>query len=575
MSILKNKWFKFFLQKDFHLSFMVIFISLGLSSALGVFVPRILKDLYDALEENYSFFQKFYLLLFLFIAQYLLKSLYQIGIAKLTKTAIQKIRALSFRSWVQTHEGSPLKNDYEEFPMGEVMARIVADTDSIRELASSGSFTLVMDFLFLLSSFISFILIVPGIGLSLVAVELFVLIFLIYLTRYIAKAFMKLREENGHVFRVTADLIGGLNNAYYYAEGSNYYRKRFSNRLESFLHYQLKANVYDAVNYSLAESLFPIFLCSLAFILPFYEVVSVAVLGVLIDLIQRSIGPIQEMSSKMTNIQRSFVGIKRVDFFLNDLLPYEEEKGFLDEGIKEDKKNISSFSIKIDSFKYPNGKKVLEKIDFSISSPSKVGIVGQSGAGKSTLVNIISGALPLREGKILVDGENLKEGYPRLVSLISQDTHLFHASLGMNLSLSEEVTDDLKNFWKIMQESFSCLQKKYFVLDEKLDVTELSVGEKQLIAALRACYLRRPIVIFDEISASLDPLLEEALAIILSSFFQDSLVFFVAHRLETIKNSDMILVMKEGRIVAQDIHHNLIKSSKEYQDFINELKDSY
>ena len=108
-------------------------------------------------------------------------------------------------------------------------------------------------------------------------------------------------------------------------------------------------------------------------------------------------------------------------------------------------------------------------------------------------------------------------------------------------------------------------------MDSQINAKELSLGEKQLICALRACYLAKPIVLFDEISSGLDSDLEEALKKLVLLIQENSLTFIVAHRIETIVHSDKIIVMDDGAMMATGTHSELLKSSKTYQDFISQL----
>ena len=105
----------------------------------------------------------------------------------------------------------------------------------------------------------------------------------------------------------------------------------------------------------------------------------------------------------------------------------------------------------------------------------------------------------------------------------------------------------------------------------KINHLELSTGQKQVISALRSAYLRKPIVLFDEISGALDSNLEEALRRLVLFIQRNSLTLIVAHRIETIRNADFILVLEQGRVVGEGTHSQLLVSSKVYKNFVDEL----
>src|SRR5690606_32835688 len=98
-----------------------------------------------------------------------------------------------------------------------------------------------------------------------------------------------------------------------------------------------------------------------------------------------------------------------------------------------------------------------------------------------------------------------------------------------------------------------------------------SLGQKQLLSALRSCFLKKPIVLFDEISSGLDSELEKALRKVVLMIQENSLTFIVAHRLETIIEADKIIVLENGRLIDSGIHSDLMQRSHVYQEFISEL----
>jgi ATP-binding cassette subfamily B protein len=109
---------------------------------------------------------------------------------------------------------------------------------------------------------------------------------------------------------------------------------------------------------------------------------------------------------------------------------------------------------------------------------------------------------------------------------------------------------------------------------EKINPSQLSLGQKQLLAGVRACYLKKNIVFFDEISSALDSELEHALRVCILLIQEFSLTIIVAHRVETIMGANQILVMDKGRVTASGNHQELLQTSAVYQEFIRELSHS-
>jgi ATP-binding cassette subfamily B protein len=230
----------------------------------------------------------------------------------------------------------------------------------------------------------------------------------------------------------------------------------------------------------------------------------------------------------------------------------------------------------------------LKDIHFEGRPGELIGIVGLSGCGKSTLLNILAGNLIASEAVVDLTMNNVGgdyhltitdlDEYRREVSIVSQESHIFSESLIFNITLRRELApSEVEHFlheWKHLEESIPYLKTMGLSAYEKINPSKLSLGQKQLLAGVRACYLKKNIVFFDEISSALDSELEYALRKCILLIQEFSLTIIVAHRVETIVGADKILVMEKGRVVDSGNHKELIGKSKVYQEFILELSHS-
>ncbi|XP_068705945.1 ATP-binding cassette sub-family C member 4-like isoform X2 [Montipora foliosa] len=202
---------------------------------------------------------------------------------------------------------------------------------------------------------------------------------------------------------------------------------------------------------------------------------------------------------------------------------------------------------------YEGGPKVLRDLHFSIPGKSKIGIVGRTGAGKSSLVAAIL-RMPDAQGDVIVDGVrindiNLQESR-RCISVLSQVPVLFSGSLRRNIDPMNQYEDD--HLWAALED----VQLKSFVasLNGKLEFellergANLSVGERQLVCLARTLLQNNRIVILDEPTAHVDPTTETTVWNTVNTKLKNCTVITIAHRLDTIKNSDMILVMRDGGV---------------------------
>jgi ABC-type multidrug transport system fused ATPase/permease subunit len=164
--------------------------------------------------------------------------------------------------------------------------------------------------------------------------------------------------------------------------------------------------------------------------------------------------------------------------------------------------------------------------------------------------------------------------YRREVSIVSQESHIFSESLMFNITLKRVEPADFLESWNFLVKNIPYLKSWGLGPYDLVVPSQLSLGQRQLLAGVRACYIKKNIVFFDEISSALDSDLEYALRKLVLIIQEFSLTIIVAHRVETIINADQVLVMDKGRVIDSGKHRELITRSDVYQDFIRELSHS-
>ncbi len=335
----------------------------------------------------------------------------------------------------------------------------------------------------------------------------------------------------------------------------------------------------------MAESLYPILLLLVVIFFPFSGIKHAAVVLVLVDLIQRSIAPVKDISGKIANIQRAFTGFDRLDSFLEDFK--QAPRVLLSQNLV--KAEVAEMVVSIQDFTYEGKNEresfTLTNLEFNVHLGELVGVLGLSGSGKTTLLNILAGNLIAQKFSIILRDTNGKEilcfsdkslelidDYRSQIGLVAQDSHVFSESLALNISMGLGDEKGLGDFWLWIKKQIPYLERWNIQLEDKVQPAKLSLGQIQLLSAIRACYLKKPIVLFDEISSSLDSDLEAALRSAIKIVQERSMTFIVAHRLETLINADSLLLLDKGRLIARDHHQNLINESTLYQTFIAELR---
>ena len=238
---------------------------------------------------------------------------------------------------------------------------------------------------------------------------------------------------------------------------------------------------------------------------------------------------------------------------------------------------IESLEFKNVSFRYRGSDKwALKNVSCSFINPEKISIVGENGAGKSTFIKLICRLYEPTEGVILLNGIDIKKyNYRKYVSKIStvfQDYKLFSIPIDKNISLHNEV--DHKNVIDIVSKlgilnQIVKLPKKFENrIHKDFDTCgfEPSGGVGQKLAIARALYRNTPIIILDEPTASLDPRAEYEIYQSFESLTKNKLTLYISHRLSSARFCDQILVFKEGKIVEQGSHEQLMKLNKYYYE---------
>lgn len=584
MNISKNKWYNLFFFKGSMLMLTLLFICLVLSAYLGAMTPTLISNLSRHYDEDTLFKTSLLALFFNFLKVYGNRVIYQFAVNKYVRMLIQYARTETYGRWLSSHE-----LDSEKYPQGEILSRIMSDTESIRELVSSGSFGIFIDLSFVASCLVGFIVMHKFMGIFIAVSEILATILLIWGSRLMRDLFMKLRNSQAQVNRVTANVLGGFQQIYY-TRNDSYATRKSELVFDDFLNNQNQVNTMDSAYYAVAESLYPILLAMVIFIFPYSKLTEVALIFAIVDLIQRSINPIKEISGKIANIQRAFTGIERIQHFLNDIPSLETIKNEMN----GQEIPFLKMTVDIEVFEYVLQKsktKDQERERFRLSDihfeglPGElIGIVGLSGSGKSTLLNILAGNILAPNAEVNLLMGTLEESYNlplrelneyrKEVSIVSQESHIFSESLMFNITLKRIKPIDFEASWNFLIENIPYLKNWGIVPDDIVVPQMLSLGQRQLLAAVRACYIKKNVVFFDEISSALDSELEFALRKLILLIQKFSLTVIVAHRVETIINADKILVMQNGRVINSGKHSELMIQSNVYQDFIQEVSHS-
>ncbi|WP_422111370.1 ABC transporter ATP-binding protein [Gardnerella sp. DNF00571G] len=223
------------------------------------------------------------------------------------------------------------------------------------------------------------------------------------------------------------------------------------------------------------------------------------------------------------------------------------------------------------TFGYEPSKTVLHNISWYAHAGQKVALVGATGAGKTTIANLLTRFYNIADGQILYDGIDVrnicKSDLRHAVATVLQDVGLFSASIMDNIRygrLNASDSDCVAAATLAHADSFISKLPDGYNTRIKDGGAELSQGQKQLIAIARAAVANPPVLILDEATSSIDTHTEALVQSAMDALMQDRTVFVIAHRLSTVRNADVIMVLDHGRIVERGSHEDLMKKRGEY-----------
>ena len=291
--------------------------------------------------------------------------------------------------------------------------------------------------------------------------------------------------------------------------------------------------------------------------------------------------PFNEISGIITELQNAIACAGRLLELINEDVETEDGKAVLgaDQLNETDKKitnDIGDIDLENVEFSYVKDKKLIEGLNLSVKKGRRIAIVGPTGCGKTTIINLLMRFYDVDSGSIKVENTDIREltrhSLRKSYGMVLQETWLRNGTIRENIVMGKpDATDEevivaakaahSHNFISKLKDGYDT------VIDE--DGSGLSKGQMQLLCITRVMLLLPPMLILDEATSSIDTRTEIKIQKAFNRLMEGRTSFIVAHRLSTIKEADIILVMKAGRIIEQGNHEELLEKKGFYSEHYN------
>ncbi|MBR6003132.1 MAG: ABC transporter ATP-binding protein, partial [Lachnospiraceae bacterium] len=457
---------------------------------------------------------------------------------------------------------------------GDILSRVISDVERLSDGLLLGFSQLFTGVFTVLATLVFMAIINPWLALTVLILTPLSLLVASFISKKTYKHFTKQASLQGSMTSFINETISSqrLITA---MDAKDIKASEFKEKTEEFAKVNLKALFYSSTTNPATRFVNGLVYTSVGVfggLLGIRGVISVGTLVAFLSYATQYTKPFNEISGVITEFQNAVACAGRIFDFLEakegiDLLSDESD-------IKDLTGDISINDL---AFSYDKSKKLLYDISFHVNKGEHIAIVGPTGCGKTTFINLLMRFYEPDGGEILFDGAKSysirKSTLRRNIGFVLQDTWVKNATIAENIAFGkpdatrEEIIEAAK---KSHAHSFiSKLENGYDTLVNQ-EATNLSAGQKQLLCIARVMLALPPILILDEATSSIDTMTEQRITKAFETLMQGRTSFIVAHRLSTIKNADLILVMKDGNIIEKGTHEELLSKQGFYYSMLHQ-----
>ncbi len=493
----------------------------------------------------------------------------------------------------------PLKY-FDSNTHGELMSRFTNDVDTLQEAMNNSFAMIIQSFITLFGTIIMMMVLSVKLSLIVIVFLAVMMLFIKFNGKHSKKYYTKQQAELGKLNGFIQEMIDGQKvEKVFNHEEANY--KQFLEMNENLRKESTNALAFSGMMVPTIVSLsyfnYAISAC-VGGLLALNGQIDLGSLSAYLVYVRQSAMPLNQFTNQINFMLMALSGAERIFDMMEEEVEIDNGKVTLchvckdaNGNLVECNKDSNIFAWKVPTsnnnfdyvelkgdvrfndvvFGYVDKKKVLNKISLYAKPGQKIAFVGSTGAGKTTIVNLINRFYEIQSGTITYDGIDIKDikkdDLRKSLAMVIQDTHLFTGTIadniryGKNNATDEEVYEAAKianadSFIKRLPDGYNTMLYS--------DGSNLSQGQRQLLAIARAAIAKPPVLILDEATSSIDTRTERLIEKGMDAIMEGRTVFVIAHRLSTVRNSNAIMVLEKGEIIERGDHDELLNQKGRY-----------
>lgn len=569
------RWIFGYINK-YKIRFYFAFVAVLISSLISMINPYLSGKLVDEVIMKNKLNMLIYILgimILVTVIKAIIRYTYQMTFERVSQNVIFEIRQQMYNKLQELD-----LDYYNKTRTGDIMARMTGDMDAIRHFVAWVMYNI----------FENVTVFIFAIG-SMFIINAKFTIFMFLLTPIVAYCAYKMTIESNPIFYDIREQFSKLNTVVQENISGNRVVKAFAKEKYEISKFEERNKSYMDSNMDLAKvtqkympilnglsNMFTVVMILVGGILIINDKLTIGELVMFNGLIWAINNPMNMVGWLINDVQRFIAASRKIRILLSEETKIKNPV----DGIKPKKIN-GEIEFRNVNFEY-GYETVLKNINFHIKPGQRVAIFGQTGSGKSTIINLIERFYDVTSGEILIDGVNVKEydihALRKNISISMQDVFLFSNTIEDNIRYGIPEIENSRIAWASEMSDadnfINKLSESYGTIVGERGVG-LSGGQKQRITLARSIIKDPSILILDDTTSALDVETEAVIQKNLNAIYKDKTTFIIAHRISSIKNSDLILVLDNGEIVESGTHGELINAHGHYYEVYKEQYGEY